>query len=177
MNNKTISKYDKYLYNTRPISVSNYISGLPDAIHSELYSDAIRKFCEANSIDDLSRFQVIEKKSPYFWQPSYIKLIDRNRHPYVASTYWLGDFWNSEYMSKAANDYSYMNVGAPNLTMTEIDYLNYVKGTATFRSKYTGDTFKAGFEQVGDETEVSNGFDVYNRTFSYLVEQNKQSIL
>lgn len=157
----TISKYDNLWYDSGPVSTSEFIEDIPNKIHKKLYEDALARFLDkekwAKSCD------IIENRNSDFKLPSYIVVIDRKVRPMKKHTYWLGKYWNNEYVLR--NSYSMNIVGVP--PDSEIDYIDYVNGQVDMGSKYEGITSKVKFSSLNKDSKLSENYYVYPETFEY----------
>lgn len=159
-----IQSYNKMMYNSGPITVSEFISDIPNEIHQQIYNKALSDFLEENPKYNDTNIKIIEIKGKEYWEPSKIRIIDYSTKPYKYSTISLQQWWNNQYNYKEETNIDPM-IGSNN---DQVDFLNYVQGKATMYDRYENKKYKVDFKNIGKDTEITEDYNVYSRTFEYL---------
>lgn len=155
------------LYESGPVSVSEFLSNVPEKIHQELYRDAMSGFLATYAGISTSTYKIIEKREKEYWMPSYINVISLNSIPRTRKLYWLGPWWNkSRYTDKSINRVSEIQNNIKDTS--EIDYIDYTSGNVTMKDRLTSEEFKTDFKKLSKNIPVSDGYDVHDTTFGYL---------
>ena len=185
----TINKYNNLLYdNNGPVSFAEYVSDKCNIVHEQLFNDALQKLLNiilyiinANNKDDKigmtidefkNMYNIIEIKQNEYWQPSKIILSYRNteNNKIKRHTIDLTPYWNtSNYPKNKVSDIKVL--GYHDVVDFEIIYIDYMKATATLRSKTRGIEITVPFSSIDGNTPISEDF-LLSDTFSYKA-QNK----
>lgn len=161
-----LSRYDFLWSSNGPMTTGDFINDTPNKLHNELYSHALAYFIGNN--EWAKDCDIIEKRDQCWWKPSYIVAINRHKHPMERGTYWLGEWWHSEYVDHSS--YNVMPIGLPE--DSEIDYIDYVNGKAILSSKYYSSSTspKIDFKNIHEQMNFSDDYDVYPETFEGLLK-------
>ena len=166
-----VQNYDRMLYESGPIDVYDFISNVPNQVHQKLYEDALSKFyIDYPKFKDNKNIRIIEIKAKEYWQPSKIRVIDFSRYPRKYYNFSLDIYWNNIYVEKEDSKIIERNVDEH----SEIDYLDYIHGTATMKGRYTNDTFKVNFKDLSYNVGMTDNYDIYDTTFAYLNSINQR---
>lgn len=174
--NNTNKKYNDILYDSRPVQVSELVSDKNNAVHAELFNDALLKFVSSRNwpLSYLyENYKVIELKNDEYWKPSSIIILSRmynnETHSFTKEKIDLTSYWNSELSFKNKTHTTLKIAKDDNINDYELIDINYVTGTATLKSKLTGNTIDVDFDHIDDDIKVSDDFSLTN-TFSYMYQ-------
>lgn len=159
-----VESYNRLIYESGPIKVSDFISSVPDKVHNEMYKEALKKFFIDYPQFDNKNIKIIEVKDKEYWMPSKIKLIDYTKKPLQRYEFSLEKYWDNIYCKKEKDGSIPEVLGSDN---DRLNYLDYVQGKATMLDKYNNETYKVDFKYLGNEIELSDEFNVYPETFAY----------
>lgn len=163
--NSGISSYNKLIYSSGPIKVSDYISGNPDKIHQKLYEEALSRFyIDYPEFDMNPNIKIMEIKNKEFWMAPSIQLIDYTKKPLKRYNFSLEKYWINEYVERKEEGKIPEELGSSN---DEIDYFNYINGKATMLDKYKNDKYKIDFSKLGQDIKLSDEYNVFPETFQY----------
>lgn len=163
----SIQSYSSLVYQSGPIPVSEYINDIPNKIHQQLYKIALDRFLEDNP-QYKENTKIIEFKNKEYWMPSYIRIIGMGLKDRTVTTYYLDQYWENVYIDKDNILYTIDDINNIKDDISEVDYIDYIQGNATMKTKYSGDSFKVKFDVLSGDTPVTDSFDVYKETFTYL---------
>lgn len=154
-NDNQVNKYDSLIYESGPISVTDYVANKYDKVHAQLYNNALQKYLTEHQEYMLYRsaYNFIEIKQPEYWMPSYVNIISKH-YPYEKNKVWLDSYWN-KYQNKNKH-YSYTYIDEDTIKDAEVIYMNYVTGEATMKSKFTDVEFTVPFSKLNGDTPVSD---------------------
>ncbi|MBO5005465.1 MAG: hypothetical protein J6D03_09595 [Clostridia bacterium] len=171
--NENIKRYDKMLYDSGPISFTDFIADKPDKVHNQLYRDALQKYLVEHPELNIykSAYHFIEIKNTEYWQPSYVNIISK-RPPHRRNKVWLDSYW-CKYQNKYGDNYTYTYIDNDSMIDARVISINYVAGEVEMQSKLTGVKFKIPFNKLDDTTPLSPDFLENDNTFS---EQAKQYV-
>lgn len=155
-----VKSYNKMMYNSGPVSFSDFIADKPDKIHNQLYRNALQKYLVEHPEYALykSAYHFVEIKNTEYWQPSYVNIISK-RPPHTRNKVWLDSYW-CKYQDKNKENYSYTYIDEDTIKDARIIYINYVTGEVEMESKFTGVKFKVPFNKVNNETPLSPSFEL-----------------
>jgi hypothetical protein len=170
-----ILKYDQMLYESGPVSFTDFVNSKYDKIHADLYNDALQKYLVEHPEYMLYRsaYNFIETKQPEYWLPSYVSIISKSI-PHTRKRVWLNDWW-SKYQNKS-NKSSNLYIDSDTLTDATVTEMNYVTGEATMSSKFTGNKFKVPFSKLSYDTPVSDDLNLDDTFASKLTNGNGLAI-
>ena len=98
--------------------------------------------------------KIIEIKNTEYWMPSDIIVI-RNAKPYSKHVYSLSDFWNY-YQKFEEYDISDIKVTKENINDSEVDYVDYINGTANMNSRSNNINYKVKFKYLNKDTKIGS---------------------
>lgn len=164
-----MSSFNDLLYDSGPISFSEYIFDKQNIIHKQLFNDALTKLGKTLNLDTediVKYYRVIEDPAAEYWKPSSVTLIAKDRRQkHRRKKYDLTPYWNT-FKEDIDCKTSYLAMYSDSINDVEVIYVNYVTGEATLRSKLTGGTFKVPFNYLDSSTQLSDDI-LLNETFTY----------
>lgn len=141
---------------TTPMTFHDVINDKYDNIHEQLYNQALNNYLGDNRQEYESTYRMIELKSSYFNQPSKVLLI-RKHYPHTRTTIDLTSYWG-DYGFK--EDLSYLKLDDDFTVETgEVIYKDYIKGTATLYSRYSGKKFTVKLSSLPDDIKECETLD------------------
>lgn len=159
------SQYNKLIYESGPIKVSDFLSNIPNKIHQEMFENAMQNFYQDYpEFKDNKNIKVIEIKDKEFWKFPKIRIIDYTKKPLKQYEFSLDNYWDNVYVKKEDDGSIPEVLGGNN---TQLDFLDYIHGKATMLDRHTNDKYKVDFKDLGKNIEVSDEFNAYKETFEY----------
>lgn len=162
-----MSYISQIAYEKPKITVSDILTKRQDNIHKQMYMTAVDKYMAYHGYDK-DDYRVIEIPASYFDEPSYVSIV-KKKYPYTRITDTLAPFWG-EYVFN--DDISELKMDNELTVDTlELKYVDYVSGTATVHSRYSGRTLKIPLKDLPDDIALSDEIGEYKRTFTHKVNE------
>lgn len=174
--NKTY-KFNKLDYKSSPVRAIDFISNKYDVVHDELYNKALDKYLKEkySTEEDIANFKkthiFLEIKQPEYYIPSKV-IIKELVYPYTVETIDLTQYWDNYQFNDEYRNKDEILLDEDSLKDGEIIYIDYVKGQAKLKSRYTGKEFWLDFKYLDENTKVNKDEYSLEKTFSYKI-QNK----
>ena len=160
-----INDYSLMMFDSGPVKVSDFLSDVPNKVHTDMLNNAIEKFYEDHQeFKDNPNVKIIEIKEKEFWQCPSIKVIDYSTKPLKSHTFSLKKYWDNIYVEKNDEGSIPSNIGSNN---DELYFIDYIHGKATMIDRHTNNTYKVDFSDIGQDVAVNDDFYVYPTTFKY----------
>lgn len=185
MNDSNIIKqYNDLVYDSRPVSLTEFMSNKYNIVHQQLFDDAITSYLKDNHnvlYNDISeeiaediaikmfkqQNKIIEIKGSEYWMPSSILIITK-KFPYKKKRVDLTKYWNL-YQEHSDKNYNDIKVSPENMKDSEVFYIDYVNGIAHMRSRLNNVEFEVPFEYLNNETKVADDYTLSN-TFTSMLQ-------
>ena len=129
-----------------------------DKVHKQLYDRALEKMIADKEID-VDSYRFIELPASYYTDPSSVAVISKEK-PKKTIKIYLAQWWDDYYYTPENTNALAYTFGADEteLSTCEIIAIDYVKGLATIRSRYTGKTIQMNLKEVPDNMPRSDDF-------------------
>lgn len=186
MDSNIIKQYNDLVYDSRPVSLAEFMSNKYNIVHQQLFDDAITAYLKDNSdvlYNDISeeiaediaikmfkqQNKIIEIKGSEYWMPSSILIITK-KFPYKKKRVDLTKYWNL-YQKHSDKNYNDIKVSIENIKDSEVFYIDYVNGIAYMRSRLNNIEFEVPFEYLNNETKVADDYTLSN-TFTNMLQNH-----
>lgn len=169
--------YSKQMTAKTFVTLSETMNDVQDKIHAQLYERALSRMISERGLNTDS-YRFIELPASYYDAPSYVA-VTPSRKPRKTINISLAPWWDENYFSpENVNPLTYTFVSDETETSTlELDGIDYVKGIAKIRSRYTGHKAFVNIKDVPSTMQRSEDFGSINRTFTELIRNDKKGIV
>lgn len=169
-------KYNKMLYDSKPVSFDEFVDNKYDKIHHQLYIDALSKFIKTlndNNCTTIKEFKnkynIIELKNDEYWKPSSIIYITKT-YPYKKTQVDLTNFWNT-YQEHKNDEFTNIKFtdSKYNIAIFELIGIDYINGKCKIRNKENNSEFCIPFNRLNKDIIVGEDYSLAN-LFSSKIE-------
>lgn len=160
-----INRYDELMYNSGPVSISDYMSDKYNDVHDQIYAKALAAYIEESAMDE-SEYRFIEVKPTEFWKPSSVMVIMKKK-PFSKKLVDLTPYWE-DYKFDNKYDFKCIKIDKDeNLTNSMVVEIDYLRGKVKMYNKVADMYFYVGFDRVDKNTELSDDDLLLTDTFTY----------
>ena len=162
-------RYNKMLYDSKPVRFDEFITNKYDKIHHQLYEDALQKFIlslgdeSCKTIRDFKKkYNIIEFKNDEYWQPSSIVYITKT-YPFKKHRVDLTEYWNF-YQEHKDDVFTNIKFFEENQDVSNFELINidYIKGLVQLRDKLNFREFWVPFNKINKNIEVGEDYSLAN---------------